>query len=283
MQNHSKAIIEVLRTVPDWVDFHPNPEKWTPQQIDSRLPVWRILPRGWRTGDMPFPLETGWCAYCNGNVIAFDPRGTFVVSSAPGSMGPYTATVETIRSRSPKVLPSAGVIEGFEHTAAKMCGRGAEVLIVRNEWLERSHQVELVRQQITPFAAETRRCLVQASIDPSPFDDLLASKYMQNDLVDRSIAVLTKSLPTGSLQADVGSGPPARMKGREAAELIGVTESTFSRWRGETPTWAAKQDLLFRSLLERQDDGFPRQNVAKLSAWWKEAMKSGGQEPTPCP
>jgi hypothetical protein len=149
--------------------------------------------------------------------------------------------------------------------------------------MERKELVEQVRRQIKALAAETRRCLVQASLDPAPLDDLLASDYMQNDLVDRAIAVMTKSLPAPAFQAEIRSGPPSRLTGKDAAELIGVTESTFSRWRGDAPIWATSNDLLFKSLVERQSDGFPRQNIVKLAAWWKEAMKSGGQEPTPCP
>jgi hypothetical protein len=283
VQNHSKTIIELLGTLPDWVDFPSDPAKWTPEQIEARLPVWRIWPAGWRSNERPFPLESGWCAFCYGKVFGWDPRGSIVISSAPGSMGPHAATVETIRSRKPTVLPHQGIVEALARTAASHCGRGAEVLIVRNEWMERKELVEQVRRQIKALAAETRRCLVQASLDPAPLDDLLASDYMQNDLVDRAIAVMTKSLPAPAFQAEIRSGPPSRLTGKDAAELIGVTESTFSRWRGDAPIWATSNDLLFKSLVERQSDGFPRQNIVKLAAWWKEAMKSGGQEPTPCP
>jgi hypothetical protein len=109
----------------------------------------------------------------------------------------------------------------------------------------------------------------------------MKSTYMQDEVVDRAVAVLRKVAPQpreNEVRPVEPTGIRKSMTGKDAAKFIGVDASTLSRWQSETPAWASESESLFRHLIERTDGRYERENVTKLQAWFREAMKSGGQD-----
>ena len=82
---------------------------------------------------------------------------------------------------------------------------------------------------------------------------------------------------------DATTGPSAKLTGKVAANLIGVSPSTFSRWRTNIPAWATRQVQLFKHLIDRKAGHFDRKNILKLAVWFRAAESNGGQKPTDCP
>lgn len=285
VQNHSKAIIEALQTLPSWVDLDPDPNKWTEEQIAERMPVWNILPHYWKQGTLPSPKERLWLAICNHTLVGWDDRShTTVGPSARGSLDLHRLADFGIRAAT--VLPPEPVLEEFRRSPFCAFQGRAEVTVIRNEWIERATAASVVRETIRPRLHETRRLVIQEGLDPAPLDELMKSTYMQDEVVDRAVAVLRRIAPPPQEDESRASAKPGlskTMTGKDAAKVIGVTEFTLSRWQGEAPAWAREAELMFKHLMDRTDGRYERENVTKLQAWFREAMKSGGQDPTPCP
>lgn len=71
--------------------------------------------------------------------------------------------------------------------------------------------------------------------------------------------------------------------GKDAAKLIGVEQSTLSRWQAETPAWAMSDEPLFEHLMERRDRLYYRERVARLAKWHLVARADGYRKPVVCP
>jgi hypothetical protein len=281
VQNHSKAIIEALQTLPGWIDFDPELKKWTTAQIAERFPVWNILPSYWKLGSLPSPKERVWLAICGGTLIGWDDRSHSASGpSAPGSLDPDRIVAEH-GIRPATVLPPEPILATFRRSHFAGYRPTSQLFVIRNEWVERAAAASAVRELVLPWIYETRRIVVQADLDPSPLDELMKSTYMQDEVVDRAVAVLRKVAPQpreNEVRPVEPTGIRKSMTGKDAAKFIGVDASTLSRWQSETPAWASESESLFRHLIERTDGRYERENVTKLQAWFREAMKSGGQD-----
>ncbi len=194
VQNHSKAIIEALQTLPSWVDFDPDPNKWTREQVAERMPVWSILPRYWKQGTLPSPKERLWLAICNGTLVGWDDRShTTVGPSARGSLDLRSLAEHGVRPAT--VLPPQPVLEEFRRSPWNTYPSDTEVTVLRNEWIERAAAASAVRERVRPLIYEASRLVVQSGMDPAPLDELMKSTYMQDEVIDRAVAVLRKVAP----------------------------------------------------------------------------------------
>lgn len=195
VQNNSKAIIEALRPLPSWRDFGPDPNKWTEEQIAERMPVWRILPHYWKQDMLPSPKEKLWLAICNGTLVGWDERSHVPCGpSGQGMFDPKKLRVE-LGIHETGVAPPAHILEGFLRSGWCRYRQPPELMIIRNEWIERAANAFAVRELIRPWVYETRRTIVQAGLDPAAIDELMKSTYMQDEVVDSAVAVLLKIVP----------------------------------------------------------------------------------------
>lgn len=115
---------------------------------------------------------------------------------------------------------------------------------------------------------------------------LQKDEFLNHETVDDAVAQLRRGLPAET--SEPGMTPPhkgtkAMMTGREAAEFLGTTEGTLSRWRNATPAWASSNPRLFGHLISRDAGRYSKMNIHLLGRWFAQAQERGLQTPTDCP
>lgn len=111
-------------------------------------------------------------------------------------------------------------------------------------------------------------------------------EFLHYETVDCALSQLRRAVLTAGSTSNSeapAKGITALMTGRQAAECIGVTESTLSNWRRTVPKWARGNAVMFGFLLERDGLLYRRHSVLKLAKWWRRALEAGEQTPVDCP
>jgi hypothetical protein len=151
-------------------------------------------------------------------------------------------------------------------SAAKLSGREQEAdKIMREQVLRTANDEDSVKRLRLNLDRELELALL------SPWEQQ-SERHMNVDV------------PAGACIEDVPVSHSALMNGKTSSEMIGITESTLSRWRSTTPAWADGNPKLFAHLMERdQNRLYKRDRVTKLGAWWNKAMQEGATRPVDCP
>jgi len=252
----------------------------------KRFPVWDLWPQVWRIQEAN-RFKDAWFAYGGGWIIMQTPGGqrilmSLVAGAGTPEMAPAIARVLAAKAHS---MPDA-VRESLARSWKSIPHSRPDEpqVFVRNEWHERREVVATVRAEIDSLLPAAVRAVARASGDTAPLNALKADDILHYETVDAAIAQLNRAMPAAEPNTDTPSnGMPALMTGRQAAQSIGISESTLSRWQQDVPAWASSNPALFRHLTDRDSFRYPRTNVRKLRAWYEAGQKAGGQSPVDCP
>jgi hypothetical protein len=248
--------------------------------------VWDLWPEDWRTQHSN-RFKDAWFAF-GGSWLLMRTHGgqrmlmTLVAGTGTPAMAPAIARVLAAKANSIPEEVRASLKRSWKNIPYSRPDEPE--LFVRNDWYERRELVATVRAEIDGLVPVAVRAVTRAGGDTAPLNALKGDDILHYETVDAAMAQLNRALPTSEPpQDELAKGMPALMTGRQAAQAIGISESTLSRWHKDVPAWASSNPALFRHLTDRDNALYPRSNVKKLRAWLEEGQNDGGQRPVDCP
>ncbi len=287
----AQQLIELLDGLPNFDPCRGPVEAWPEHTRQTYFPVWDLASDYWRDRqhDSRFqPLQSLWCAFGDGRIITLRTDGITEVSSAPGCGLPdLQAAVSRVLNAKANSVPNwvrEGLLSGWQ--SCHWISRKEPEVLIRNVWYERELAVAAVKPGIEHILPLATRAVNRVGGKAEFLHALKTDKFLHFDTVDGAVAQLRAAIPPEDVAPNPGAPPKgftAMLTGRRAAEILGVTASTLSRWRSEVPSWAADEKALFQHLIDREGSYYHSKCVRKLAAWYEAAQEHGGQSPVPCP